>query len=128
MNAVLDWLSAYARRHGLEGLSLTVGESLALEFEQGLKVHLDLEDEELLMYAPVGHVQVDDMQGLEALMSANLMWRDTDGATLGLEPYSRSVVLARTWPLALLANAEAVQTRLDRFCHLASTWRQALGG
>ena len=78
------------------------------------------------MYASVGYIAANDATALEGLLSANLMWRDTDGATLSLEPYSRAVVIARTWPIALLESADDLQSKFDRFCHLANTWRQAL--
>lgn len=121
------WLITYAEAHGLGELTLDVGISLALEFDGGITVHLDRQEGELVLHAPVGEVTVGDTERLEALMSANLLWRDTDGATLGLEPYSRTVILARSWPLVALAGEQAVQHHLDQFCHLAASWRQALG-
>lgn len=126
MTAVSEWLSSYGHAHGLDQLSLTEGESLAFNFDDGLCVHVDIQVDEFLVYASVGHIVANDAPALEGLLSANLMWRDTDGATLSLEPYSRAIVLARAWPIALLASADELQSKFVRFCHLANTWRQAL--
>ena len=100
--------------------------ALTLNFEDDLEIHLDQLDETLVIYSQVGTVEEGEHHKLEMLLSANLMWRDTDGATLSMDPYSRAVVLAKSHTAHELDTVYGLVATLDQFCHLTQSWRQAL--
>lgn len=116
----------YGDRLGLSGLALPEDGALSLDYDDGVQIHLDQLAEKLVIYSQVGTAEEGDPSKLEILLSANLMWRDTDGATLSMDPYSRAVILAQTHTAQELETVHHLVATLNKFCNLAKTWQNAL--
>jgi hypothetical protein len=126
MNHLNQLIKDYGDQVGLDELALPDHGSISLDFEDGIQIHLDQLDEKLVMYSQVGLVEEGNHPKFEMLLSANLMWRDTDGATLSLDPYSRAAILAQTHTAHELDTVHTLVATLDKFCHLSQIWRDAL--
>jgi len=126
MNYLDQLILDYGDQAGLTGLALPELGALSLEFDDGIQIHLDELDEKLVIYSQVGTAGEDQHARLELLLSANLMWRETDGATLSLDPYSRAVILAKSYTPLELNTVYDLQSALDKFCQLTQSWREAL--
>lgn len=100
---------------------------LILNFEDSpaLSISLD-EDEGLVVAACLGVAPPDDPEFLEELLAANLMFRDTNGATLSLERQTRQVFLARRWSTLELSTAQGLERALKEFLQFADVWQRAL--
>lgn len=112
-----------AQRMGLASL-LDAGEDLAvLNFEEGLSLSLSLEDDStLVLAAHLGVAPQGDVQFAEELLAANLFWRDTGGATLSMDRYSRGVFLAQRWTASQLGDVLALEAVVERFAGLVQRW------
>jgi hypothetical protein len=83
-------------------------------------------DEEggIALMVHLGDAPEGDVELAEELLASNLNWRDTDGATLSMERYTRGVFLARRWTVAELGSVQGLSTALERFMLLADRWVQ----
>jgi Tir chaperone family protein CesT len=104
---------------------LMIGEAITLSLQY------EPEEEELAMFARIGHVD-DDQRGeaCEMLLAGNLFWAETKGGTLAFEPASGSVFLMMKDRIQAL-DGPRFNTLLTRFVEAAEEWRQrlrALGG
>ena len=77
----------------------------------------------LVLFCKIGEAPLDDAEFCEELLASNLFWRDTGGATLSLERYSRHVILARYFPEQLLAEFELFEEELRQFFDYAEKWQ-----
>jgi hypothetical protein len=83
-------------------------------------------DDRLILAALVGELKADAPPELYAtLLDANFFWRGTNGATLGVERESRTVVLLETLPLAGL-DIGRLEGRLQAFVNSAEAWVERL--
>jgi hypothetical protein len=99
---------------------------LILSFEEAPALSLSLDgDEALIAAVRLGLAPPDDPELLEELLASNLMFRDTEGATLSLERHTRQVFLARRWSTAELATVQGLESALRDFIGLAEVWLQA---
>lgn len=126
MDPIQQLIQDYGDQIGLPGLILPSDGALTLDFEDDLQIHLDQLDEKLVIFSQIGLLGDGEQDKLEMLLSANLMWRDTDGATLSMDPYSRAVILAKNYSSHDIDSVYKLSVTLDQFCHLTQTWRQAL--
>ena len=126
MNHLEQLIDDYGKHLGIAGLALPADGALRLDFDEGLEVHIDQLDDKIVVYSQVGTVEEGHNEKLEMLLSANLMRRDTDGATLSLDPYSRAAILAKSYSAQELDTVYRLTTVLDQFCHLTQSWQKAL--
>jgi hypothetical protein len=121
-------LSQLQSRLGVEP-DETHSDLLMLDFEDDISVGLEpAEPDSLTLYAHLGDLPVGAGDAAEQLLAANLLWRDTEGATLSLEPYSRGVYLARSLGASQVSDVQALETALSSFVQLVARWRPVLAG
>ena len=126
MHHLEQLIEDYGKHIGIPGLALPADGALRLDFDEGLEVHIDHLDDKVVLYSQVGSVEEGAHEKLESLLSANLMWRDTDGATLSMDPYSRAAILAKSYSAQELDTVYRLTTALDQFCHLTQSWQKAM--
>ena len=100
--------------------------TVTLELDEGLSVTLSAEGGQLIAFARLGQAPENDVTLMEALLSANLFWRGTAGATLSLDPETRSVYMAQALPQACLADMALLNEAVEHFVALQETWANAL--
>lgn len=102
---------------------------VTLVFEDDITIGLSpAGPDSLTLYAHLGDLPVDATDVAEQLLAANLFWRDTEGATLSLEPYSRGVYLARAVSASQLPDVHTLEAMVNSFVELVARWRALLPG
>ena len=83
--------------------------------------------EEFSRQQEIEPLQLDDeevaLRELRALLTANLMWQDTQGATITLAPESDTVLLQQMW-LPEQATADKLDAFLQSFALSLDFWTQ----
>ena len=119
-------ISALADRLGLGPVAAGEDGVSIFSFEE-VDVLVAADEEAITLFARLGEAPSQEDAGFaESLLSANLFWRDTDGATLSLEPFSRIVILARRLPVTALASEQALEAALERFAQSAIDWTRTV--
>ncbi len=120
-------LNELAAELGLSALLDADEDFLILNFEGSPALSLSLDaDDALVVAACLGLAPGSEPEFLEELLAANLMFRDTGGATLSLERQTRQVFLARRWSTLELSTAQGLERALEEFLQLADEWQRAL--
>lgn len=117
---------AFGERLGTDGFALDAEDSCTLRFGEGLEVtmQVDVEDDGFVLSAALG-VAPPSVELLETLLEANLFWSGTAGATLAMDPSSRSVFLHERSRASTL-SADELQSMLERFVNSAEDWSERL--
>ena len=120
---IRELIKELGRALGLEEL-LSDAEDLALlHFEDAPAISLSvLDDECVALAASIGTMPEGRPDVLEELLASNLLWRDTDGATLSMERYTREVFLARQMSAQALDGSAALTRALETFIDEARQW------
>ena len=120
-------LSEFAAQIGLDGLVAEESGYCCLELENGRVIHLQLEDDDLLLVTELGTVPAgeDRLPLLEELLTANAFWKATRGATIFFEPTESTALLARRLPLGLLVDCGLAQ-QMEQFIITAEQWSERL--
>ncbi|MFO1058430.1 MAG: type III secretion system chaperone [Dongiaceae bacterium] len=95
-------LRAYGDAVGLGPLATDANGTCTLEFDGRLEVTLasDPDRARVVLWLVLGALpESGRAEAMEALLRANLFWRETGGATLSLMPQGGDVVMAAEWPL-----------------------------
>ncbi len=99
-----------------------------LSFDE-LVVHFQAdaqEDDTLLMFSRLGEIDDEEPSALyRDLLAANLFWGGTAGATLGVEPDTKMVVLATKLSLRTLDNVH-FEELLKNFIDVAEQWQKKI--
>jgi hypothetical protein len=105
-------------------LTLDAGGYVQLCFEEDLVVMIKVEEEPptLTLFCRVGEAPDNHPEFAEELLSSNLFWRDTAGATLSLERYSRSVILAKQFSTASLESEGVFAREMKAFIESCREW------
>ncbi|NBU89563.1 MAG: CesT family type III secretion system chaperone, partial [Betaproteobacteria bacterium] len=119
-------LAEFGERLGIGPLTFDDDQTAAIAFSEDLIVLLSLEEDALLTYAKVGTALDGNAEFAEALLSANLFWEDTRGATVSLEPFSRAILLALRTPADSIASPQVLESHLEAFAELAQEWQQII--
>lgn len=124
-NTLLD---EFARLQELDPLQLDDDNHCALASADDHVVHLRFDEElgSLIAFGSIGTLSDDGevaQRQLRALLTANLMWQDTRGATITLAPESDTVLLQQLW-LPEQATAEKLDAFLQSFALLLDFWTQ----
>lgn len=93
---------------------------------EDIDLMLAADEQSFTVFARVGEAPHKDVEFLESLLSANLFWQDTDGATLAIEPDSRAVIIAKRLAASEVDSAEALGLLLETFTRTAIAWTQTL--
>ncbi|MEO1019673.1 MAG: type III secretion system chaperone [Pseudomonadota bacterium] len=120
-----ELLANFGRSIGLPDLVADEEGYCALSFDElAVNLQLDPATRELLIFAHLGEIDDDDPSALYArMLAANSFWQGTGGATLGIEPETQAVFLARTVSVRVLDDA-AFEALLEGFIQQAEHWRQ----
>lgn len=121
VNSLLEKLGASL---GLQDLSLDENNHCILLFDDKviLNMELDENNELLVVYSYLGEVPFEGRENIfETLLESNFFWRNTQGATLGIDKHTQTVVLA--YPMELpLKNKDIFEERLAVFVDVTEQW------
>lgn len=92
----------------------------------GIEVILAREADHLLVFAKLGEAPDDNIEFVEALLAANLFWRETGGATLSLEPHSRLILLATRLAVAEIESVDHLELQIETFALTVQAWQQTV--
>lgn len=124
--AVRSLLDDLARKHGLGEFPAAADAAASFLVNDDVEVFVAAEDDAVVLYARIGDAPEGNPEFLEELLASNLFWRDTDGATLALERYTRAILLARRYAAAELPGADALDAEVDGFAAVVARWRQVI--
>ena len=117
-------LKSLGKSLGLKNLILDDNNHCILLFDEKIVLNLELkeETERLVVYAYVGEVPLEDRENVfECLLEANCFWKETGGATIGIDKQSQTIVLAYSVDLPL-KKPEAFEENLASFVEVVETW------
>ncbi|MDR1595334.1 MAG: type III secretion system chaperone [Puniceicoccales bacterium] len=121
---VNELLQAVGKSLSLPGLALDDNGHCVLLFDDKvvLNIELDIEKELLIVYSYIGEVPFEGRETIfETLLESNLFWKDTQGATIGIDKQTQTVVLA--FPIELpLKRKENFEERLALFVDITESW------
>ncbi len=121
VNGVLEKLGSSL---GLQDLSLDENNHCILLFDDKVILNLELDEtnELLVVYSYIGEVPFEGRENIfETMLESNFFWRNTQGATLGIDKHTQTVVLA--YPMELpLKNKEIFEERLAVFVDVTEQW------
>ena len=91
-------------------------------------VHIRFDEElgTLIVFGSIGTLSKDEeisKREMRALLTSNLMWQDTQGATITLAPESDTVLLQQMW-LPEQATADKLDAFLQSFALSLDFWTQ----
>ena len=125
---VNDLLEAIGVSLELPGLSLDENNHCVLLFDDKVVLNIELNEEKelLIIYSYLGEVPFEGREIIfETLLESNLFWKDTQGATIGIDKQTQTVVLA--FPMELpLKRKEIFEERLALFVEVTESWIKKL--
>jgi len=125
IETVNEFLAELGQTVGLPELRLDEDGYCCLSFD-ALETHLqhDGDRDALVVFARLGALAEEvASEAYELLLSANLFWAGTNGATLSVEPADRLVYLAASTPLAGLEYPD-FEAWLGGFVAAADRWTE----
>ena len=129
MQRFQEWLDQLALEIKLnEPLTLDEKQQCFLMFDDSLLVQIEMNSElnEFSFKASLGNVNEWQMSKIyPRLLEANLQWRETSGATLGVQQLSDRVLLVQHTPL-LNCNYEIFEKSLEYFIDAFEYWTKHL--
>ncbi|MDR3144288.1 MAG: type III secretion system chaperone [Puniceicoccales bacterium] len=119
-----ELLQAIGKSLDLPGLALDTNGHCVLLFDDKvvLNIELDEEKELLIIYSYIGEIPFEGRETIfETLLESNLFWKNTQGATIGIDKQTQTVVLA--FPMELpLKRKENFEERLALFVDITESW------
>ena len=94
--------------------------------EHGVHIRFDDEQGTFIVLGSIGTLSEDEevsRREMRELLTANLMWQDTKGATITLAPETDTVLLQQMW-LPEQATVEKFSAFLQSFVILMGFWEQ----
>ena len=121
-------LEEFSRQQEIEPLQLDDANYCALASADDHVVHLRFDEGQgtFIAFGSIGTLSEDEevaLRELRALLTANLMWQDTQGATITLAPESDTVLLQQMW-LPEQATADKLDAFLQSFALSLDFWTQ----
>ena len=116
-------LEEFSRQQEIEPLQLDDANYCALASADD---HVDEGQGTFIAFGSIGTLSEDEevaLRELRALLTANLMWQDTQGATITLAPESDTVLLQQMW-LPEQATADKLDAFLQSFALSLDFWTQ----
>jgi hypothetical protein len=109
---------------GLADLALDENNHCILLFDDKVILNLELDEEKeiLVVYSYIGEVPFEGRENIfESFLESNFFWKNTQGATLGIDKHTQTVVLA--YPMELpLKNKDIFEERLAVFVDVTEQW------
>jgi len=124
--ASMNLLDELARAYGHARFPAAPDEAASFRVNDDVEVFVVAGEDAIVLYGLVGDAPEGAPEFVEELLASNLFWRDTEGATLSLERYTRAILLARRHRCAEFAGADALDAELDRFAALMTRWQQVV--
>ena len=117
-------LEEFSRQQEIEPLQLDDANYCALASADDHVVHLRFDEGQgtFIAFGSIGTLSEDEEVALRELR-ANLMWQDTQGATITLAPESDTVLLQQMW-LPEQATADKLDAFLQSFALSLDFWTQ----
>ena len=117
-------LEEFSRQQEIEPLQLDDANYCALASADDHVVHLRFDEGQgtFIAFGSIGTLSEDEevaLRELRALLTANLMWQDTQGATITLAPESDTVLLQQMW-----LPEQATADKLQSFALSLDFWTQ----
>ena len=97
---------------------------LVCAFENAPLLLIKQESASYVLFCCLGQAPVDATHLLEAMLSANLFWRDTAGATLSLEPHSRNIIFAEQFSQCQFENYNQFEVAVLEFVQYTEYWQK----
>ena len=125
-------LKEFSLQEELEPLQLDEDNYCMLVSADEHVVHIRFDEAQgtFIAFGSIGTLSRDEevsRRELRALLTANLMWQDTMGATITLAPESDTVLLQQMW-LPEQATVEKLDAFLQSFVLLVSFWEKRFSG
>ena len=95
------------RKYGLENLHLDEKNQCAIEIEGIINVTLEYVEtgNRINLYSPITDVSMDEpIEIYQYLLQANAFWQKTGGATIGITPIERVLVMSISYSVAELTS------------------------
>lgn len=124
--AIRNLLDELARQHGEARFPGAADAAASFLVGNDVEVFVAAEEDAIVLYARVGDAPEGNAEFAEELLASNLFWRDTEGATLALERYTRAILLARRHPATEFSSADALDAEIDRFAALVARWQRTI--
>ncbi len=125
MDVFQDWLTQLAKELKLnETLALDEKNHCYLMFDDTMLVEIEYKPEDNVFYLKgnLGDISENKIKFIyPKLLEANLAWRETNGATLGLQQYSEKVLLVQSTPLET-CNYALFNKSLEIFVNTFEFW------
>ena len=113
---------------GIPGFALDADGVATLEVDELINVTIscDEETDAAVFHCELGEIAEQNLLEVQSLLlEANVMWSGTGGATFGVVPTSRKVILAYQERVSYL-DPESVVGLIDSFRALAEFWTHAI--
>lgn len=123
-NKIVGQLGAEA---GIEDLSLNAENLVTIECDEEYDVHLQVDEsgDQYAIFTAIGEVGEENREATyQMLLSGNVLWRGTAGATLGVDE-NNTIWLCYSSPINEI-NAEDLEAQIDRFLELADDWQNRI--
>ena len=122
-------LNGFGEKVGISDLNFDENGYCCLFFDEIVcNMELDEEAELLFMYTSVGEVPAEGKEAFyEVLLEANYFYRQTAGATLGIDRDAGLVVLAYQISFAGLDYHQFEKT-IENFVNVSESWINRIGG
>jgi hypothetical protein len=122
-----DFVIQLGKHLGIEDMALDDHLYCGLDVEGGGVIGLQYlaGNEHLMLFAEIGALPPDGEQIYPELLEANLFWDGTNGATFGLEPESRQLILSLQIPLERL-DFTAFYRQIEGLVESLVYWRERL--
>ena len=127
MSSVDLVLKDFGEKIRIPDLKLDDDQFCQLVFDKTIIVMIkhDTKNEKLILFSEVGEIAGNEDHVLalyQEICHANLLWTDTNYATLGVEKYSGSVLLSLALPAASL-TLESLEKELETFVNTTQQWK-----
>jgi hypothetical protein len=123
-NSVNALLKTIGKNLNIPDLALDDNNHCILLFDEKIVLNIDLDEEgeKLVIYAYVGEVPLECRElMLERALEGNFFWNETDGATLGIDRQSQSLVLTKAFEMPLRKPKE-FEDELASFVEVVEKW------
>jgi Tir chaperone family protein CesT len=128
MNPLAHVIREFGEKIGIPQLAFDDRGFCQLAFDDRTVVQIQANDEAgtCVLFSLVATLEQSDRLPIyESLLQANLFWSGTDGATLGVEPQTGSVFLARQLPQQVM-NLPTFETMMESFVSMVEFWAEEL--
>lgn len=118
---------SFGKTIGLPDLDLDEDGYCCLEFDGHIvNIEFNPRSEEFFLYAHIADLPGTGRKALyEMLLEANLFFRGTKGATLGIDRASERIVLAVKAPVTAM-DERALERIMEDFVNVTTWWKQRL--